>query len=146
MRILLATMVFVLFTSFTSWETNFEKAKQQASLEHKSILLSFSGSDWCGPCIKLHHEIFESAAFTAYAEKNLVLVNADFPRQKKNQLPKPLQQQNEKLADAYNASGSFPLTVLLGPDGKIWKSWDGYPKMSVDDFVADIQKAVDANK
>jgi thioredoxin-related protein len=146
MRILLATLVFVLCTSFTNWETNFEKAKQQAVQEHKSILLSFSGSDWCGPCIKLHHEIFESAAFTAYAEKNLVLVNADFPRQKKNQLPKPLQQQNEKLADAYNASGSFPLTVLLGADGKIWKSWDGYPKMSIDDFVADIQKAVDANK
>ncbi len=146
MRILLATLVFVLCTSFTNWETNFEKAKQQAVQEHKSILLSFSGSDWCGPCIKLHHEIFESAAFTAYAEKNLVLVNADFPRQKKNQLPKPLQQQNEKLADAYNASGSFPLTVLLGADGKIWKSWDGYPKMSIDDFVADIQKAVEANK
>ena len=146
MRILLATLVFVLCTSFTNWETNFEKAKQQAVQEHKSILLSFSGSDWCGPCIKLHHEIFESAAFTAYAEKNLVLVNADFPRQKKNQLPKPLQQQNEKLADAYNASGSFPLTVLLGADGKIWKSWDGYPKMSIDDFVADIQKVVEANK
>jgi thiol-disulfide isomerase/thioredoxin len=146
MRILLAPLMLILCASFSSWETNFDKAKQQALQEHKAILLNFSGSDWCGPCIKLHNEVFESAAFKTFANKNLVLVNADFPRQKKNQLPKPLQQQNEKLADTYNAAGNFPSTILIGSDGKIWKVWDGYPKMSIEDFIADIQKTIDANK
>jgi len=146
MRIVLASILVIFCCSFNTWETNFEKAKQQAVQEHKAILLSFSGSDWCGPCIKLHSEVFESPAFKTFADKNLVLVNADFPRQKKNQLPKPLQQQNDKLADTYNSSGAFPLTVLLTADGKVLKSWDGYPKMAIDEFIDDISKTMNPNQ
>ena len=146
MRILSAIALFFLLSSFTSWETNFDKAKQQAAAEHKYIVLNFSGSDWCGPCIRLHHEVLESTAFKAFAEKHLILVNADFPRQKKNQLAKAQQQLNDQLADRYNAKGSFPLTVLLTADGKLVKEWEGYPKMTVDEFVADIQNVIDSNK
>lgn len=146
MRILSAIALFFLLSSFTSWETNFDKAKQQAAAEHKYIVLNFSGSDWCGPCIRLHHEVLESTAFIAFAEKHLILVNADFPRQKKNQLAKAQQQLNDQLADRYNAKGSFPLTVLLTADGKLVKEWEGYPKMTVDEFVADIQNVIDSNK
>ena len=146
MRILSAIALFFLLSSFTSWETNFDKAKQQAAAEHKYIVLNFSGSDWCGPCIRLHHEVLESTAFIAFAEKHLILVNADFPRQKKNQLAKAQQQLNDQLADRYNAKGSFPLTVLLTTDGKLVKEWEGYPKMTVDEFVADIQNVIGSNK
>ena len=146
MRILSAIALFFLLSSFTSWETNFDKAKQQAAAEHKYIVLNFSGSDWCGPCIRLHHEVLESTAFKAFAEKHLILVNADFPRQKKNQLAKAQQQLNDQLADRYNAKGSFPLTVLLTADGKLVKEWEGYPKMTVDEFVADIQNVIGSNK
>ena len=150
MRIFSAIALFVLLASFTpgtnTWGTNFDKAKQQAAAEHKFIVLNFSGSDWCGPCIRLHKEILDSDAFLSYADKNLVLVNADFPRQKKNQLAKAQQQQNDKLADRYNDKGNFPLTVLLNADGKLLKEWEGYPKMSIDEFIADIKNTVDANK
>ena len=146
MRILSAIALFLLLSSFTTWETNFDKAKKQAATEHKYIVLNFSGSDWCGPCIRLHHEILENTTFMSFAEKHLVLVNADFPRQKKNQLAKTQQQQNDKLADRYNAKGSFPLTVLLTADGKLVKEWEGYPKMTVEEFVADIQNKIDSNK
>ena len=146
MRALAAISAFLLFSAFTTWETNFDKAKQQAAAEHKYIVLNFSGSDWCGPCIRLHHEVLESTAFIAFAEKHLILVNADFPRQKKNQLAKAQQQLNDQLADRYNAKGSFPLTVLLTADGKLVKEWEGYPKMTVDEFVADIQNVSDSNK
>jgi len=146
MRTLAAISAFLLLSAFTTWETNFEKAKATALNEHKYILLSFSGSDWCGPCIKLHQDFFENTGFTNYADSKLVLVNADFPRQKKNQLPKELQKQNEKLADAYNANGSFPLTVLLNANGKVIKAWDGIPKMTPEEFVEDIKTEIDAIK
>jgi thioredoxin-related protein len=147
MRILSALVLCVLLSSYTTiWGTDFDKAKLQASTEHKFIVLNFSGSDWCGPCIRLHKEILDSDVFLSYADKNLVLVNADFPRQKKNQLAKVQQQQNDKLADRYNSKGNFPLTVLLSADGKLMKEWEGYPKMTIDEFVADIKNTIESHK
>src|SRR6266566_3364709 len=99
----LLTMAFMAFfgTSVT-WLGDFGAAKTQAAQQHKLILVSFSGSDWCGPCIRLRKEILESATFEGYAKDHLVLVRADFPRQKKNQLPKEQVKLNDALADKYN--------------------------------------------
>src|SRR5438477_6010979 len=113
----LLTLLLSVRLLFPGWGTNFEEARQVAIQNHKYILLNFSGSDWCGPCIRLHDEIFESDVFKKMAATDLILVNADFPRLKKNQLPKEQQTQNDHLADQYNAKGSFPLTLLLTPDG-----------------------------
>ena len=134
---------FVLMSS-TSWNTNWEKAKELAAKNHQFILLSFSGSDWCGPCIRLHKEIFNSDVFSKYADSALVLVNADFPRQKKNQLSKDLQAQNDQLADKYNNKGAFPYTVLLDANGKVIKQWDGLPKETPEAFTNEVKSAVDA--
>jgi len=76
----------LLLFSFTGWNTNFSQAKTQATASHKLILLNFSGSDWCGPCIRMEKELFASTDFKAYADSNLILVNADFPRQKKKHI------------------------------------------------------------
>jgi thioredoxin-related protein len=146
MKFIFLFLLNALLLSPAEWGTDFEKAKQTAALEHKFILLNFSGSDWCGPCIRLHDEIFGSRVFKDFAAANLVLVNADFPRQKKNQLTKELQNQNDQLADIYNADGSFPLTVLLTPGGKVIKKWDGYPPVSPEEFVVQLKTAVDAAK
>lgn len=132
---------FFLFFS-AIWETDFESAKQKAGKEHKSILLNFSGSDWCGPCIRMRKDIFESDVFKSYAEGNLVLLNADFPRLKKNQLAKDLQRKNDLLADKYNAKGIFPLTILLSADGKVLYSWDGLPDNTPEQFVSKIKGLV----
>ena len=67
------------------WETDFENAKKIAKEKNELILLNFSGSDWCGPCIMLRKDYLESDAFQDMAKGNLVMVNADFPRKKKNQ-------------------------------------------------------------
>jgi thioredoxin-related protein len=142
-------LVIALFTSalysLSPWLTDFEEAKKMAQQKHQLILVNFSGSDWCGPCIRLHKEVFESEAFIKIAGEQLVLVNADFPRLKKNQLPKAQQQQNEKLADLYNAAGNFPSTVLLNADGKILKVWDGFPKQGAASFIDDINMAIHAD-
>jgi len=144
MKLISLTLLLFAFAnpSTTHWENDFSKAKQTATEQHKCILLNFSGSDWCGPCIRLHKEIFDNGIFTDFANDKLVLVNADFPRQKKNQLPKNQQQQNEQLADKYNAAGSFPLTLLLDADGKVVKVWGGFYKDGAAKFVDELKEAL----
>jgi thioredoxin-related protein len=141
-------LFFVVFTcmSFINWHYNLDEAKATAKKEHKHILLNFSGSDWCGPCIRLHKEILGSETFQKCADAKLVLINADFPRLKKNQLSKAQQKINDALADQYNSKGSFPLTLLLNENGKIIKQWEGLPNGTPEEFVEDVQFAIDQDK
>lgn len=120
------------------WSGNFDEAKKDAQQSHKLILINFSGSDWCGPCIRLRKEILESDEFETYAKDHLVLVRADFPRQKKNQLPKDQVKRNEALADVYNPDGKFPYTLLVDENGKVLRSWDGFPDESTAQFIAQV--------
>ncbi|MFC3560603.1 thioredoxin family protein [Pedobacter jamesrossensis] len=137
MKILfISLLAFVLTPAI--WMGNFEEAQKTAKASHKIILINFSGSDWCGPCIRLRKEILESAAFEDYATNKLVLVRADFPRQKKNQLPKEQVKLNEALAEKYNQDGKFPYTLLVDENGKVLKTWDGFPDESPTAFVKEI--------
>jgi len=94
----------------------------------------------------LRKEILESATFEDYASGHLVLVRADFPRQKKNQLSKEQTRLNEALADKYNADGKFPYTLLVDENGKILHSWDGFPGVTPEQFVDQIKDAGQASK
>lgn len=142
---LLAIYMMIIFSTGVTWLGDFGMAKKEAEQQHKLILINFSGSDWCGPCIRLRKEILESQTFEKYAGDHLVLVRADFPRQKKNQLSKEQVKLNEALADKYNAEGKFPFTLLVNENGKILKTWDGFPGVSPDEFVAQIVKASPGN-
>lgn len=126
------------------WSADFNESKRQAQETHKLMLINFSGSDWCGPCIRLRKEIFESGVFESYAQKNLILVRADFPRQKKNQLSKEQERKNEALAEIYNPEGKFPYTVLVDENGKVLKHWDGLPDLSPERFIGQIKSIDDA--
>lgn len=145
MKSILVSLLFPFFLSDTSaWLTDFSQAKNLSKEKHEYILLNFSGSDWCSGCIKLHKNIFDSQAFQQYAEDHLILLNADFPRSKKNSLPADQQKKNDALADKYNPKGIFPYTVLLNSDGTILKKWEGYYEGGAENFVQEI-KSVDAN-
>lgn len=133
------SVLLLLSLSQPTWLTHFEKGKTEAAASNKLIVLNFSGSDWCGPCIRLKKEIFGSDAFANYASEKLVLVNADFPRYKKNALPKEQVKENEGLAEKYNSAGKFPFTVLLNADGKVLKQWDGLPDETPEKFVDEIK-------
>ncbi len=133
-----------LFVTSATWLNNLDDAKKTAAIKHELILLNFSGSDWCGPCIRLKKEIFESAEFKNYADENLVLVNADFPRLKKNQPGKEQVKLNEALADQYNPKGKFPFTLLLDAEGKVLKTWEGFPGISAEDFTNEIKSISNA--
>lgn len=139
MKFLLLLISSSLFATSSTWLNNFADAKKTAAQKHELIVLNFSGSDWCGPCIRLKKEIFESAEFKNYADENLVLVNADFPRLKKNLPSKDQVKLNEALADQYNSKGKFPFTLLLDAEGKILKTWEGLPDISAEDFTNEIK-------
>lgn len=141
----LIAMLFIQSTP-VRWLTDWQQAKQESQRAHKTILLNFSGSDWCGPCIRLRKDIFESAAFAQYAQESLVLLNADFPRLKKNALPERQQEQNDQLADTYNKTGHFPLTVLLSEAGIVLKTWDGNPGISPEEFISQVRNAAGNSK
>jgi thioredoxin-related protein len=146
MKFLAIALFTVALSSVSPWLNDFEEAKKIALQKHQLILVNFSGSDWCGPCIRLHKEVFDTEAFQKLATDQLVLLNADFPRLKKNQLPGPQQQQNEKLADLYNSAGNFPSTVLINAAGKVLKVWDGFPKQGAAGFIEELNKAMHANQ
>jgi thioredoxin-related protein len=132
--------------TFTNWQPDFETAKKVAAEKHQLILLNFSGSDWCGPCIRMKKEVFENESFSKMADSSLVLLNADFPRTRKKQLTTKQQDNNDKLAEIYNPSGKFPFTVLMNADGKVLKSWDGLPSENAMEFTAIVKRLCDDSK
>jgi thioredoxin-related protein len=136
--------LFVIVLLIASFAATAQGAKMQQALaaakaEHKLVLLTFSGSDWCIPCIRMEKEVFEKEDFTQYANDHLVLVQADFPRLKKHQLAAALKKENEELAEKYNARGAFPFTVLLDADGHVIKAWEGMVAASSGQFIQQIE-------
>ncbi|OOQ56696.1 thioredoxin family protein [Mucilaginibacter pedocola] len=144
MKYLFAIIMLAFVTPEVNWSGDFNEAQKEAQRSHKFIVVNFSGSDWCGPCIRTRKEILETKTFEDYAAGHLVLVRADFPRQKKNQLPKDQVKRNEALADKYNPEGEFPLTLLIDENGKVLKKWDGFPNVTPDKFVAQISEVTNA--
>lgn len=116
------------------WKSNFDEAKKEAVNENKNILLVFSGSDWCAPCIKLDNVVWKSEAFKSESEKNWVIYKADFPKKKANQLSVEQTESNNKLAEKYNRNGSFPLVILLDKTGKVI-GMTGFKNISATDYI-----------
>jgi hypothetical protein len=93
----------------------------------------------------MEKEIFESEVFDTYAQKNLVLLRADFPRLKKNRLSETQVKKNESLADKYDSQGKFPYTVLMDTKGKVLEEWEGLPNSKPSAFVSEIDQAIHKN-
>ena len=98
------------------WMNDFRAAKELAAKEKKPLLVSFSGSDWCGWCKLMENKVFSKPAWQAYTKENLVLVWIDFPRNKQL-VPEEIVPKNKELAKQYGIQG-YPTYVLLSPEGK----------------------------
>ena len=131
---LIATIIVSSLDYSQDWKLDFEEPKQLANEENKNIILVFSGSDWCAPCIKLDRNIWQSEAFKKEANANWIIVKADFPRKKANQLEDSQTEKNRKLAEKYNVEGSFPLVVILDKSGKILSKM-GYKNVSPEEYI-----------
>jgi thioredoxin-related protein len=115
--LLLALNTIVLAQNKLVWYTNLSEASQVSIKTHKPIFAFFTGSDWCGWCIKLNANVFSKDAFITWAQKNVVLLELDFPRRK--QLPPDLAKQNNDLQQTFQVQG-FPTVWLFNtePDTK----------------------------
>ena len=98
-----------------AWMTDLKVAQDRAYAENRVVLVNFTGSDWCGWCIKLKNEVFNTSEFSAFAERHLMLVEVDFPNRK----PISAQQRavNQGLANRYSIQG-YPTVILLNSKGK----------------------------
>ena len=99
-----------------NWETNLEQAVAQAKKENKAVLVNFTGSDWCIWCKRLNSEVFSQKDFEEYANKNLVLVKLDFPRD--IQQTDATKLYNNTLAQKYGIEG-FPTILILNSKGDL---------------------------
>ena len=134
-KLILGLLLFTsIFIQAQNWQSNFEQAKEIATKEGKNIVLVFSGSDWCAPCMKLEKNIWNSEEFKAEAQQNWIIYKADFPKKKANQLSEELTQQNKQLAEKYNKGGSFPLVVLLDSSGKVL-GMTGFKNSSPQEYI-----------
>lgn len=99
-------------TAPAGWSTNLDEAFAKAKAENKHVLVEFTGSDWCPPCIFLSKNVLSKKEFIEPASKNFILVELDFPHG-----DEALAKKNEPFAEKYGIEG-FPTIVLFTPDGK----------------------------
>jgi len=138
-KVFLITLLFVATISSYAqdWQTDFVTAKQLATKEDKPIILVFQGSDWCAPCIKLDREVWSTEAFKKYATEHYVMLQADFPRKKKNALSEEQTAANAKLAETYNKNGIFPFVVVLDANGKVLGE-TSYKKTTPEAYIKEL--------
>lgn len=117
-------------------QNNAEEAFRISSDTNKPVLLIFAGSDWCANCIRFEKRILSATDFLSFAEKNIVVLKADFPQ--RTLLPTALQEQNASLAEKYNPDGIFPYLLLLAP-GKSVLSSVSYRNQSPTEFIDEIK-------
>ncbi len=124
------------YSTKSIWMHDFEAAKAKAAQEGKPIFINFTGTDWCGWCIKLEKEVFSKKAFRDYAKDNLVLVEVDFPKKKKQSAE--LKEQNKKLDQEYEIEG-YPTLFLLDASGKKLTEDIGYLEGGPEAYVAHLK-------
>jgi thioredoxin-related protein len=119
-----------------NWQTDLKKAQEQAKADKKLLLVDFTGSDWCGWCIRLNKEVFSKPEFKEYANKNLVLLEIDFPRAKAQ--TESIKHQNQELASQYQIQG-FPTIIVLNSQGRKVGEL-GYMQGGPSAFIAELEK------
>lgn len=138
-RLLIVSFLSFSIFSFSQKTLTLQSSLNQAKQEHKKVLFFFSGSDWCSPCVKFKRTFIDNEDFKSFSDANLIIFNADFPRQKKNTLSKEQIAENEKLAEKYNPNGIFPMIILFNENGEISQKWEKLPSESVSEFIEKLK-------
>ncbi|WP_234041819.1 thioredoxin family protein [Persicirhabdus sediminis] len=113
-----------------AWQTNLEKAQQLAKDENKALLVLFTGSDWCPPCMMMDEKVFSKAEFAEQASEQFVLLKLDMPRED----PQNIGEVNEKLMMKYKVT-AVPTVLLLDAEGKEFKRFSAGEYPDIKGFV-----------
>ena len=133
-RVLLLLMAVALMSAGRPIE--FERVKEEAAREGKLIVIRFTGSDWCRPCKIMDRKVFANDTFVHFADSNLIVIEADFPKN----IPQDeaTRRQNKMLSRKYQKSVSYPYTVLVDAQGTLLSAWRGYGGQPAADYIAEI--------
>lgn len=134
--VLAATVFWQVNAAESTWLTDLPKAEAQAKAENKIVLMDFTGSDWCGWCIKFKKEVLDTKEFQDYAAKNAILVELDYPSKKEQSAE--LKQANAALKKQYKIEG-FPTFIVLDKDGKEIGRQVGYSEGGPKAFIAKLE-------
>ena len=119
-----------------NWKTDLNQALATAKKENKVVLINFTGSDWCQWCKRLSDEVFSKKEFENFADKNLVLVKVDFPRNIEQS--NATKYYNQQLANMYGVEG-FPTIILLDKNGRgLLKT--GYMQGGVENYIQQLEQ------
>lgn len=124
-------------TTPEGWSTDLEKALAKAKAENKSVLVEFTGSDWCPPCIAMRKNVFSKKEFVDAASKKFILVELDFPKG-----DKAVAEKNQPLAEKYKIEG-FPTVVLLTPEGNEFTRFFASEYPSTEEFLKHLDEALE---
>lgn len=116
------------------WSTDLEKAFKDAKAQKKSVLVEFTGSDWCPPCIMMRKKVFSQKEFVSAASKDYILVELDFPNGDLETKKK-----NQPYAEKYEIEG-FPTVILFNSEGKEFNRFFASQYPSTDEFLAHLKK------
>lgn len=119
-----------------TWLTDYDAAVKQARDEGKVVLINFTGSDWCGWCIKLKGEVFDTADFASFASANLVLLEVDFPRRKPQSAAQ--RKANEALQEKFRVQG-YPTLAVVNSGGRQLAEL-GYVEGGPAAFIGELKK------
>jgi thioredoxin-related protein len=119
------------------WLTDLPAAQAKAKAENKLVLMNFTGSDWCGWCMRFKKKVYSTAEFAEYAAKNLILVELDFPDKKPQS--EELKKANQALQSKYKVT-EFPTTIILNGEGNKLKEINGYRFGGPGAFIAQLEK------
>lgn len=147
-RLLFTVASLVTFTAAamaaeSGWLHDYEAAKKQAKEENKPILINFTGTDWCGWCIKIEKEIFSKDEFKAYAKEKLILMEVDFPEKKKQ--TDEVKAQNKKLDKEFKIEG-YPTIFLIDAEGKKLSEDIGYREGGAPAYVDHLKELLSKKK
>ena len=118
------------------WTTDLDKALETAKKENKSVLVEFTGSDWCPPCIMMRKNVFSKKEFVEEASKNFILVEIDMPKNDKE-----VAEKNQPLVEKYEIEG-FPTVILLDSKGKEFTRFFASAHPKVDAFLAHLDASL----
>jgi thioredoxin-related protein len=126
------------------WVADYDQAVELAKAQNKDLLVDFTGSDWCGWCIKLDNEVFEHQAFLDAAQAQFILVKLDFPRGEEVKAKVPNPERNAELRDAHGVRG-FPTILLLSSAGEAFAS-TGYREGGPEKYVEHLNEIATAGR
>ena len=139
MKAILTTLALFLTSTFAfaaneDWNTDLEAAFAKAKKENKNVLVEFTGSDWCPPCMKMRKNVFSKKEFTSPASKDFILVELDFPNSNKEMTKK-----HGVYAEKFNIE-AFPTVILFDAQGEEYLRFFASKYPTVETFLAHLKE------